>query len=84
MVMLLTSETFVLRGPQEDGGLDIAVTRYCPGASAPATSATGDRVSLLFLHGVSYRAYVFPATLNIAETSLRRQGDMDSYNRAPF
>ncbi|TFK86474.1 alpha/beta-hydrolase [Polyporus arcularius HHB13444] len=57
--MLLTSETFVLRGPQEDGGLDIAVTRYCPGGSAPA----GDRVSLLFLHGVSYHKETWIPTI---------------------
>ncbi|RDX51314.1 alpha/beta-hydrolase [Lentinus brumalis] len=60
-MLSLTSETFVLHGPPQDGGLDIEVARYRP-SSDPSTTS-GDRLSMLFFHGVSYHKETWIPTI---------------------
>lgn len=53
---VLDATDFVLPGRADDGGLDISVTRYRP-RNSPTSSTSGDTYALLFIHGVSFRAY---------------------------
>ncbi|EIN09173.1 alpha/beta-hydrolase [Punctularia strigosozonata HHB-11173 SS5] len=50
--MQLEATDFTLPGDESDGGLTIALTRYRP-TPATAPAAAQDRLSLIFVHGVS-------------------------------
>ena len=51
----LEATDFTLPGPPQDGGLTLTLTRLRP-SIPPEGQTRGERVSLLFIHGISYRA----------------------------
>ncbi|KAI0682327.1 hypothetical protein C8T65DRAFT_597105, partial [Cerioporus squamosus] len=49
----LEATDFTIPGPPQDGGLTLALTRFRP-SSPPEVETHGERLSILFIHGISY------------------------------
>lgn len=69
-MVALEATDFTLPGPPQDGGLTLALTRF-RASDPPEVETHGERLSILFIHGISYRARVPALLLPFKLTSLR-------------